>query len=67
MAPIERIFGLKTNYKPGLIDRRMTPPSQNFLQASVSANQKYDLNRPAQKNFTPYGDSPRAAILDYIC
>lgn len=60
---VGKILGINTGYRTGAISNVL---ADNFIQQSVSSNQTYNLNHPAQANSTPYGESPRANHLDLL-
>lgn len=66
LSSVGKIFGnIRTNYS-NPINKIDAVQAQNFIQASVSSENDYNLYKPAQKNSTPYGDSPRAQTLDIL-
>ncbi len=63
---VGKILGINTGYRTGAISKPEFALADNFIQQSVSSNQTYNLNHPAQANSTPYGESPRANHLDLL-
>lgn len=63
---VGKILGTNASYNAGGLRNPSFILANNFVQQSVSANQTYNLNHPAQANSIPFGESPRANYLDIL-